>query len=647
VATRQREYQGQSSRRGISDVFVYLILLLIALFSGFIVRFMAGTVIEQYVNSTIGLRLLLHGLTLTYNSVYSLPSGLTSFSTTVPEQCSLQCVDCNYSVVYFPFFARIVSCDCDDGLAAVNQILDVPPDERRLVCDDYVVNDINTVMLFYGRKPLSAAVKLNLQLYPKSSLIFDFMDLLKGEISSDAFSRDFVVFSEVPVNLNDYATVRRLLTDSSYIDYAELLTWDGNDTITASRASYDNYDSIVGSVGFVQGLQGLVETVFTYSRNQTIPAGKEDLYWKRTSDNSHGVLLAPASPIDLLIQPGVKINLTGKPLCEYACYNQNSLEDVCPGDAWHEVACFDFSTIESAVCDNCSANEFTYDINLDCPDGECVGGLAIDYSKFTYMDIFTGTDKELDSYNITFSDFGTTRVVLALANEKLAYESSNYDCTELTCHQCIYTYVSNGSPISTNLQEGACDNVGEPGEQLVDNLVPCVKCFTKQSVEQKTWPLSDDCALSVNCNDDGFTLNVATQTTDLFGECSTNNLFVNGLCEIANAVVIEARTGCDSEGSYHFNYDDVSQILTLSDLPSTTQLLAILSAYGISDSYQVTPFGTCGDPDFAVQLDSIGSGAIHSKTVSVTDDGLNDRAFQLSINASPLNVLTITLGVVG
>ncbi|MFA5406495.1 MAG: hypothetical protein WC307_04020 [Candidatus Nanoarchaeia archaeon] len=606
------------NRRGVSEVFVYLILLLIALFSGFIVRFMAGSLIEEYVNSTLGLRLLLHGLTLSYNSAYSLPTGYTDFATTVPAQCSLQCVDCNSTIIWFPVPYRVVSCECNDfdeyenPLPALDPLLDVEPNEKRLVCDDYVINTIDPVMLFDGVTPLSAAIRVTVQLYPESSLIWSFKDVISDLVESEAFDRELTIFSEMPVNLNDYATVRRLLTSASFIDFSNLISWDGNVTMRLNRRSYDEYDSLVGSVNYVQGLQGLVDKVFLYTSNQSIGSNDPLNYYLRTNDDSWGVLNLPSEPFNFILKPGLKIVKTAdKTLCEYACYRQNTLEAECDGD-WYLVSCFDFATIEGAVCDNCSANEFTYYLNV--PD-EVLGAVRVDYEAFTYMDIFTGREALVSENSFEFNDF--TEESFLTDNSEL----DGYSCTLAgACHKCTY---------STGLGyfADACPVPGV-GETLNSDLpATCYTC-TAQVSESIPWPLSDDCSLRALCTDEGVLIQVSDNLDNtVFNYCDYEDLFVDGLCKLGNKLVIEEFKECDASGNYYFDNDDLSRVLSLRDKPSTTLLKAVLSSYGVNDNYQVTPFG-CE----RVTLESIGAGAIHSKMALAGSEGINDVVYSLTLS---------------
>ncbi len=753
----------QSSRRGVSTVFVYLLLLLIAVFSGFIVRFMVGSLIQQHIEQTLGLRLMLHGVALSYNTMYSLPVGTIDFTSLFPEQCSVKCVDCNASIVWNPLPVWNVSCDCSNGIPEVinpeewadgvdpETLLDYPPDTERLVCDDYVIDSIKPVILFKGSEPTSSALMVDLFIYPKSSLFWSFKDYLSDFIKSNSvngiqfFDRKITIFTETPLNLNDYAGVRRLFNSNRL---SKIISWD-NDLFSNYRRSYDDYDTIIYTVRDSQGLIGLVDKVFTFAKNNSLSATDDvNDYHLLTSDNSFGVLKTPDYFFNFILTPGQKINVSGKTICEYACYQMNSLDNQCPNDEWHLVSCFNFSEVENTVCDNCSFNDFDYQIYL-CDDGECIGNTSINYDKLVFSDIFTGgtgfhntsADVVFDGYGVnyfmvdkfaatsrntpdedyincdlineftycTLTDgtnqyvgFGSSNDILinglnpeppsefrALfdSSVKFLYDESSIpsnliaancinpsdqksdgDCSVRTysCGRYVFysgDYITNLIPsiFNRNKFNGDCnyckydcggeevflsgDCIQDSECTVIGGVMTSSDCYyyTSQSFDSHVWSLSDDCLLTASCDDDGFNIIISDNPDSIGYKCDGQNAFVNDVCNLFNRISYFKFIDCDSKGTYHFNYDDLTRRLTIKDFPSTTLLGSLLVPNGQEQEFDVNVLklnneldypAACSAGELRVILEPISGRNVFSKRVfDPYGLGINDTLFKLNLTA--------------
>jgi len=270
-----QSHQQLSNRKGVSDVFVYLMIILIAAFSGLIVYLMANTLINDYILRTLGVRLTLHGLSTYYNTLYTMPSGRAEFTATFPPQCELKCIDCGEIEIPFMPFPDI-ECNCENGVREEPNVLNTIADEQQLVCDDYIIEDIEPVMLFNGLDAVGAGIKVVMKIYPETDLFKAFTDTLLTEAGSIVgvdlpfFRSDITVFSEMPLNLNDYAGVRRLLTTAPEQRFSEILLWDEGEDITLKKRTYGTTDSVVGEGTDSYGLTGLVSLLLNHTSNKTV-----------------------------------------------------------------------------------------------------------------------------------------------------------------------------------------------------------------------------------------------------------------------------------------------------------------------------------------------------------------------------------------
>ncbi len=356
--------QQQLSRMGVSTVISYLFLILIVIFSGLIVKYMADDIIRTQIESTLGLRLLLHSIGLSYNAMYSLPTGRTIMKLTVPDSCSVKCIDCNSTIEFTPLPTRVVTCSCNDGLNKdsllndANLLGDTLPDQYGLVCNDYIVSELKPVMLFFGGKPVSMAIRAKLRIYPKSELFWSFKDFLSSYINEAFFNREITVFSEVPVNLNDYLVVRRLLQPGVSNDIINplLTSLKNTPSVGLRRITYDGFDSVVDSDKYF-GLDGLVRLI---------------------RDGGGELILKPGQRI---------VSDDGLIVCEEECYSVNSLGGDCVS-GWNRVGCFDLSKLGVTSITLCGSDE-------------CDGATTFNPDKLIYFDVMTGVKGELTNVTLT------------------------------------------------------------------------------------------------------------------------------------------------------------------------------------------------------------------------------------------------------
>lgn len=627
MGMKQPKYLRQlSKKKAISEVFVHLILLLIAVFSGFIVRFMAGSLIQDYILNSLNTRLMIHGITTAYNSMYSLPTGIIDYTATFPEDCRMECVDCNLSVRLLPPSVETV-CDCNDNQESLNWLLPNVEDTELLICDDYIVKSVEPVMLFKGDSPISSALKINLQIYPKSPLFLRFNDYLSEHTELDAisqslqtffpglklFTRDISVFSEFPLNLNDYSMVRRLATTSSLIDFAKVIKQSTEKTVDLKRVTYNTYDS-VSETRNVIGLKGVIETVLMHTFNRTIEGSADNYILKSGIDSAKGVLcpqmcnegvctyecpigtsFSTGSNYPIIIPPGVKlVREDDKKICSYECYTMNSLDNECESD-WRLTDCFDFRDVEKLNCPNCSAGDFNYNVLSLCSGNECAGASDPDYNEFNFYDILKGGQ------------------VFTGDNEMTLLTSDLITYTELS--------LSNLDP-KTYCPSSDCPASG------------CT-CYARTSTPTE-WIAGKDCKLELTYDSNqpgGFIIRVSDNSRPEY-EC--DNCLV-GVCTCDDYSVVEKFKGCDRAGIYPFNYD--GGYLELSDIDSVTHLSAILAGEvePVTMTYTVTPFGTYGG---AGEFKSILTPTSELETASAvgiaSPEALNDKEFILDIKVKAL-----------
>jgi len=592
---------------------------------------MAGSLIQDYILNSLNTRLMIHGITTAYNSMYSLPTGIVDYTATFPEDCRMECVDCNLSVRLLPPSVETV-CDCNDGIEALNWLLPNVEDTELLVCDDYIVKSVEPVMLFKGDKPISSALKINLQIYPKSPLFLRFNDYLSEHTELDAisqslqtffpglklFTRDISVFSEFPLNLNDYSMVRRLATTSSLIDFAKVIKQSTENTVDLKRVTYNTYDSVSETKNVI-GLKGLIEKVLMHTFNQTIEGSEDNYILTSGSNPSKGVLCpqmcnegvctyeCPAgtsfsigSNYQIIIPPGVKlVKEDDKKICSYECYTMNSLDNECESD-WHLTDCFDFRDVEALRCPNCSAGDFNYNVLNLCGADGCIGASNPDYTDFNFYDILKGGQ------------------VFTGENEMNLLTSSLITYTEL-------------SPDTLD-PKTYCPTEDCPPSGCT--------CYARTSIPTE-WAMNKDCKLELTYNSNypgGFIINVSDNDgRDEIENCRENGFDAIGICTSDDYTVVEKFIGCDREGIYPFNYD--GGYLDLSDIDSVTHLSAILAGEvePILMTYTVTPFGTySGEGEFKVILTPTSILETASAVGIASPEALNDKEFILDLKIKEL-----------
>ena len=624
---KQKRFQQQSSKKkAISEVFVHMILLLIAVFSGFIVRFMAGSLIQDYILNSLNTRLMIHGITTAYNTMYSLPTGITDYSATFPEDCRMECIDCNLSVRVIPP-AVITICDCEDNRMALNPLLNTAIDERKLICDDYIVNNVEPVILFKGDTPVSSALKINMQIYPKSPLFLRFNDYLSEHTELDTisqslqtffpglklFTRDISVFSEFPLNLNDYSMVRRLATTVSSIDFSKIIKQSSINSIDLKRLTYNTYDS-VSETKSLTGLKGVIETVLMHTFNRTMDGNTNNYYLKSGNKGllcpqicdpgcsyycPQGSSFSAGSNYKIIIPPGLKLVMEdNKKICSYECYTMNSLDSICESD-WRLTDCFDFRDVEALRCPNCSAGDFNYNILNMCGASGCIGSSNPDYTQFNFYDILTGSEVYTGSNGEMTLTTSSLQTHLNQFTEDLL--SSTYCPTP--CPSC------------------PTDNCPDSG---------CT-CYSRNTVPI-VWPMDKDCKMELTYDSNQLNGFIIRVTDNNRPEHECDNCFI-GICQCDDYSVVTKFKGCDRKGDYYFNYEGGH--LDLSDIDSVTHLSTILSGEiePLVMTYTVTPFtgqyGTAGE--FSVILTPTSTLETASAVGIASLESLNDREFILDI----------------
>ncbi len=387
------------SRRGLTETMVYLLVLLISFSSALIVNLVGQNLINDYILKTLNLRLLLHGISLSTEALHTLTLGTTSYISTVPSGCSYKCVDCNMSVINFPYKV-IVNCNCTNNVMEENNLLNLGPDKMALVCDDnFVITNIKYRLLFVGKKPSGGIVQADLYIYPKSNLFFNFRDYVSALFKEDIFRRKISISTEVPIDLNDYALIRKIVLDDNNVSPIILMY---NNYVNIGFSSHDDYSSITRDVSHYQNLKGISDAIHLYETK-----GKNNFY--------------------LLIQPGRKLVYEDGKICEYACYTQNVLEENCNSN-WIKTSCIDVSKFNVELCGG----------------NECVGKVYMNYKDMNFSSIKTGsklTYEDLvlkpDNYLI-WSESNDCNISLhcnadGTFNISIASVKKPYKCNDLFC----------------------------------------------------------------------------------------------------------------------------------------------------------------------------------------------------------------------
>jgi len=582
----------------------------------------------------------------------------------------MKCIDCSYI-----FFLTIpqVYCDCEnvdgnglpvaEGGVEFKNIFDTDPNEEALVCDDYILTNVDPVILYVGEEPVSAGIRLNMLIHPESELFLSFADYLLTAVGAevDFFKSQLTVYSEMPINLNDYAGVRRLLTTAPRGEFSNMIQWD-NEELLIFKASFDNYESVIGEVGDTQGLIGVLEKVFYHVSNKSIgdpPYGPDYCAISGGGDDGKGNRGVECPGIDgvtypLMIKPGLKINKTGNKLCEYECYQQNTLDTWCPNGLWDEVFCFDFADVNAVECPNCTADEVAYTFDL-CGGDECIGATSPDISKDDYVDIVTGSPVDLD-IDIEMKISST----IPVCRPELFGTQQLYD-------EVVESIIDSCDNIdSDDLISVKCNNINYDPEDgtLIEVVASCddLKASGITTSGLAYWPPypSDlrtlgDCALTLSCdseNSDIFTINIINNADEINCDYFGAEEAYTGVCDLTKGLWITRFSDCGSKGVYEFSFSDETHFLELKDVPAVTFFKSLLTQFfQIRETYKVLPFGNCSGGDFEVILEPIGEADIFSKSVKVPYADLHDRKFNLVLsnpsNDSPyeLNVAIECVGV--
>ncbi|MBD3312748.1 hypothetical protein GF352_04830 [archaeon] len=656
--------------KAVSWALAMMLLFLIALSGGFIVRFALGSLLENEIQKTLGVRLLLHSISLMRSSFNFFPQGAITVSFSGPSnECKLTCLDCYESTT---LFGSVAVCDCnnyqlanyspittnycckgvrytidelpsfcnpeaecpsfiDDGvthcgssfnskvpsggcfcgnsfvqpetnnyccegvrytdenvpsycdinnesptrfnqnlgvagglecvsstksvipepgcycgdpgkpLAERQQLLDVPANQYGLVCDDFRVVGLESVIIARNVEPAATGVKADLQAHPESSSFWG--DYGRGLVT---------VYTENPLDLYDYLNVREsLISDKEYTDVFHI----NEDLITMYKKTEWNYDTLTKGTTVSQGLKGLLDKIFYHCSNNTIEEGRESDYCLVSGfgGSLKGVRCPNRGGVEysLVIPAGYKINQTGNLVCEYKCVNQDTFETSCE-DGWLLNSCFNISDLTKS-CPSCGCDNFNFTLEL-CSEGECVGGVNPDKDEFEYVDIYTGNVVSQEAIDLVIF------------------------CTP-------------------PLGEGVCGSTA-------------------------TWDLSRDCTITAECLEDGdIELSVGgdTQCTD----------FINCDCDSKNLVKT-------------FSRDSVTaQTITIRDHPRRSPLQIRLTDDLVEAEYEVLITGSNDDapatgwqrcPMTHVRLVPFEGDFPRSLMITALKSELNDSPFTLRIN---------------